>query len=268
MKRAIAILLLTLSASCATEGEAPSVTETIGPSTAPSTTTPAVTAAPTNPPTTTTAPTTTSTGAATSAAPSTTIGPRPVTTGGEYNEPLLAIQLSFVSEVDDVATSDLEEIALTILNDPSGWIRSGFTFSADASSELMVILADGARVDELCLPLETYGKVSCQNGNIVALNADRWRLAGDDWDSTIDDYRTYLINHEVGHLIGLRHPLERCPSDSRISALMEPQTNNLQDCTGNGIPLDWEVEWAQRRPAVVGPDPDWAGPRPSWPPNL
>jgi len=155
--------------------------------------------------------------------------------------------------------------ALTTLNDEAGWRRAGFAFVADESSELAVILAEGDRVDELCLPLETYGKVSCQNGPVVALNADRWRAGGEDWDSTVDEYRIYLVTHEVGHLIGLRHPMERCPTESRIAAVMEPQTNNMQGCRGNGVPLDWEIEWARNRPAVVGPLPDWEGPRPSWP---
>ncbi|HSF86378.1 MAG TPA: DUF3152 domain-containing protein [Acidimicrobiia bacterium] len=154
---------------------------------------------------------------------------------------------------------------MAILNHPTGWNQSGFTFVADPSSNLQVILAEGPRVDALCLPLETYGTVNCQNGPIVALNADRWRLGGDDWDSTLDAYRTYLINHEVGHLVGLRHPIERCPTVDKISAAMEPQTNNLNGCRGNGIPLAWEIEWARNRPAVVGPDPSWDGPRPTWP---
>ena len=184
---------------------------------------------------------------------------------GTYAAGDLVILLRFVSEVDDVSSAAFEAAALATLNDPTGWTQSGFTFVADDTSELRVVLAEGPRVDELCLPLETYAKVSCQNGAVVALNADRWRIGADDWDSTVDAYRTYLVNHEVGHLIGLRHPVERCPTAEMISALMEPQTNNLQGCRGNGIPLAWEIEWARSRPVVIGPDPEWDGPRPSWP---
>lgn len=173
--------------------------------------------------------------------------------------------MGFRSEVADVTTGELQTTALDILNDPAGWSRSGFEFVADESSDLIVILAEGPRVDELCLPLDTGGIVNCQNGPVVALNADRWRSAFDDWDSTLGAYRTYVVNHEVGHLVGLRHPEERCPHADKVSALMEPQTTNLQGCTGNGIPLEWEVEWARNRPAVIGPNPDWDGPRPTWP---
>jgi len=208
----------------------------------------------------TTQPTTTRPPATTLATPST-----PVAASGTYDAADLEIHLRFESEVADVGSAELESTALAILNDVGGWSGSGFSFVADDESELRVILAEGPRIDALCLPLDTYGKVSCQNGPVVALNADRWRLAGDDWDGSVESYRTYLVNHEVGHLIGLRHPVERCPTVSKISALMEPQTNNLQDCVGNGIPLEWELEWARQRPAVIGPDPSWDGPRPSWP---
>jgi len=189
----------------------------------------------------------------------------PVTTPGTFDAADLEIHIRFESEVADVGSADLASIAQAILNDTDGWQGSGFIFVADQTSELVLILAEGSRVDALCLPLKTYGKVSCQNGPVVALNADRWRQAGDDWDGTVESYRTYLVNHEVGHLIGLRHPQERCPTQTKVSALMEPQTNNLQDCIGNGVPLDWELMWARRRPATIGPDPSWDGPRPSWP---
>lgn len=215
-----------------------------------------------------TPPTTISTTAAvpTSTAPPTTRQQAvPVTDPGTYTDASFVIHLSFRSEIGDVTSDEFAAVALAILNDAGGWGRSGFEFIADDASGLRVVLAEADRVDELCLPLDTGGTASCQNGPVVALNADRWRSAGLDWDSTVAAYRTYLVNHEVGHLIGLRHPAERCPSALKVSAVMEPQTNNLQGCTGNGVPLEWEIAWAARRPVVVGPTPDWDGPRPSWP---
>ncbi len=272
MKRAILSIALVFVTSCSSTETAPSAPEAPPPQTptTPTTTTPTGDTAPTAagttaPPTTARTTPTTSTTTTTPPPVTTTHRDTGVTSPGTYPDPVLVIHLAFLSQVPDVTTPDFESKALTILNAPTGWAQSGFTFVSDDASGLRVVLAEGPRVDELCLPLETFGTVSCQNGSVVALNADRWRQGARGWDSTVDAYRVYLVNHELGHLIGLRHPQSRCPTGEAVSAVMEPQTNNLVSCPGNGIPLQWEIEWARNRPAVVGPTPDWDGPRPEWP---
>lgn len=171
------------------------------------------------------------------------------------------VRLRFDSRVGDVTSADLAAEALAILNDSRGWPRAGFTFVADDASPFTVVLAEGAEVDELCLPLRTGGTVSCQNGPVVALNATRWRSAVDHWDGTVATYRGYLVNHEVGHLLGLRHPKPRCPVAGRPAGVMEQQTAGLEGCTGNPWPRDWEIALAEQRPVVYAPLPDW-GPDP------
>lgn len=168
------------------------------------------------------------------------------------------VPLRFESRVDDVATSDLAAHALKYLNDPRSWGRAGFSFSVNADSPYQVILAEGSEVDRLCLPLRTGGTVSCQNGPVVALNADRWRGAVEHWDLTVEEYRGYLVNHEVGHLIGQRHPLPRCPVEGAPAAVMEQQTGSLKGCKANPWPRDWEIELAAQRPVVYAPLPAWA----------
>lgn len=171
------------------------------------------------------------------------------------------VRLRFDSRVGDVTSADLASEALAILNDSRGWPRAGFTFVADDASPFTVVLAEGAEVDELCLPLRTGGTVSCQNGPVVALNATRWRSAVNHWDGTVATYRGYLVNHEVGHLLGLRHPKPRCPVAGRPAGVMEQQTAGLEGCTGNPWPRDWEIALAEQRPVVYAPLPDW-GPDP------
>lgn len=171
------------------------------------------------------------------------------------------VKLRFESRVDDVTTEDLEGLALEILNDARGWPRAGFSFESDEGSPFVVILAEGDAVDELCLPLVTHGSASCQNGPVVALNATRWREGVTEWDAEISDYRGYLVNHEVGHLLGQRHPTPRCVIAGRPAAVMEPQSAGLEGCTGNAWPREWEIERAAQRPVVYAPLPDW-GPEP------
>ncbi|MGB5758231.1 MAG: DUF3152 domain-containing protein, partial [Acidimicrobiales bacterium] len=168
------------------------------------------------------------------------------------------VRLRFESWVDDVSAQNLTAEALGILNDPRGWTSAGFSFVADPDGPYRVVLAEGDDVDRLCLPLETFGTVSCQNGPVVALNADRWRSAVDHWVLGVDTYRGYLVNHEVGHLIGQRHPKPRCPVAGRPAGVMEQQTAGLEGCVGNPWPRAWELAYAARRPVVYAPLPAWA----------
>jgi hypothetical protein len=171
------------------------------------------------------------------------------------------VALRFESRVADVGDAEFATEAMGILTDPRGWIQAGFTFVEDPVSEYLVVLAEPAEVDELCLPLPTKGFASCQNGPVVALNAQRWRNAVDHWDGDLTLYRGYLVTHEVGHLIGQRHPTPRCPIPGRPAGVMEPQTGGLKGCVGNAWPRAWELVHASARPVVYAPWPDW-GPDP------
>lgn len=159
--------------------------------------------------------------------------------------------------IEGNGVAGFNSFVISTLNDPRSWYSAGFRFREDPSSRFRVVLAEPAAADRLCLPLRTHGTLSCQNGDVVALNADRWRNGTSDWDGSIDDYRRYMVNHEVGHLIGQRHPTPRCPAPGTPSAVMEQQTKGLAGCRGNVWPLWWEIERAAQRPAVLAPLPDW-----------
>lgn len=196
--------------------------------------------------------------------------PEIVTARGSVTSERILLKLHFESQVDDVTESELAEFALGVLGSPDGWVRAGFTFESDSSSNLKVLLVEPNEADSLCLPLRTRGQYSCQNGNRVVINAERWRKAVPFWDSDgLDLYRRYLINHEIGHLIGQFHPTGgRCPNGSGPAAVMEQQTIDLHSCEGNGTPRDWEIEYAMRRPVAIGPLPGDTEDRPNREPML
>lgn len=168
------------------------------------------------------------------------------------------VRLRIESAVPDVTSAELTDFVMETLNDGRSWSAAGFRFRVDPAAPYRVVLAEPAEVDRLCRPLQTRSAVSCQNGSAVALNADRWRSGpGSWWTASLDDYRRYMVNHEVGHLVGQRHPTPRCPDKGAPAAVMEQQTKGLEGCTANAWPLWWELERAERRPPVIAPPPEW-----------
>jgi hypothetical protein len=156
----------------------------------------------------------------------------------------------------DDATAEFEAVAQQTLEDARGWSRAGFRFVRRDDAPYVVVLAEGDEVDRLCLPYDTYGRYSCQNGPTVALNADRWRSATPKWTGDLATYRQMLVNHEVGHLLGMHHPKPQCPRPGRPAPVMNQQSTELDGCLPNPWPTDDEVAVAARHDRPLAPGPD------------
>ena len=166
----------------------------------------------------------------------------------------IPIRIRLDRRVTDNATADFASLAEAVLTDERGWMRAGFVFTFSKTDyDYTVVLAEGSEVDQLCLPYDTGGRFSCQIGPVVALNADRWREAVESWPMSLDDYRTMLVNHEVGHLIGQHHPANRCPVDGRPAPVMAQQSSGVSPCTANPWPLEWEVGCAAQGVEPLAP---------------
>ncbi len=124
------------------------------------------------------------------------------------------------------------------LTDPRGWqsldkVRfvnvSPAQAAAGTKPDLRITLSSPDTTDRLCAPLETRGQVSCHNGIRVVLNARRWLLGADAYGTDVASYRTYLVNHEVGHGIGHGHL--QCAGKGKPAPVMMQQTYGLDGCT-------------------------------------
>lgn len=154
---------------------------------------------------------------------------------------------------------DADAVAAVIaatLDDPRGWSGAGFRFVPDAAGPFELVIAEPPEADSRCAPMQTSGRWSCQNGAVVVFNAERWR-SGSAWGSDIDSYRQYLVNHEVGHLVGLNHPAQFCAKPGEAAAVMAQQSQGLGGCTSTVWPLSEEVALAATRPAYIAPPPRW-----------
>lgn len=143
-------------------------------------------------------------------------------------------------EVEDGLAVDPEAFAafvMTTLNDPRGWGGDGsLSFArSDRPADLRVVLASPTLVDRMCAPLQTRGQVSCGRGGHATLNFRRWVEAVEDYGTDRDSYRRYLVNHEVGHLLG--HPHATCPGAGRRAPVMQQQSYGVGACTPNPWPF-------------------------------
>jgi hypothetical protein len=143
-------------------------------------------------------------------------------------------------EVEQGLAVDPGRFALTVmttLNDPRGWGADGSISFArtDGDADLRIVLASPHLVDQLCAPLETLGKVSCGSNGRAVLNMLRWAEGANGWDGDTVAYRQYLVNHEVGHLLGHGH--EYCPGAGQLAPLMQQQSGSIGPCTANPWPF-------------------------------
>lgn len=144
-------------------------------------------------------------------------------------------------EVEDGLDVDAGLFAYTVmqtLNDPRGWGADGsmvFARTDADDAELRVVLASPALVDDMCAPLETVGKVSCGIKGHAVLNYLRWVDGSSAWDGDKVSYRHYLVNHEVGHILGHHH--EYCGGAGQVAPLMQQQTGPMAPCTPNPWPF-------------------------------
>jgi hypothetical protein len=147
----------------------------------------------------------------------------------------------------NLATIDINRLAAEIdavLGDRRSWIAGGQVrfqrVPAGAPFDFTIQLATSRTTRAMCTAggvAGTMGYTSCRYGGHVVLNLDRW-LSSVPYYSTaglpLPTYRTYMINHEVGHELGHGHEL--CPGRGRPAPVMEQQTLGLHGCAPNPWP--------------------------------
>ena len=127
--------------------------------------------------------------------------------------------------------AQIEFFVTAYLNDPDGWSTKGYSFEPVLSNEdVLIRLASPKTVEEKC---GVPANLSCaeMNGKHMYLNADRWFHGSKASKLGLEDYRQYMVSHEIGHILGFEH--KACPCAGCKAPIMMQQTLGIGKCNPN-----------------------------------
>jgi predicted Zn-dependent protease len=128
-----------------------------------------------------------------------------------------------------------------ILNNKKGWYKLGYKFhyletEEKKSNNFIIKIVPQHFIEKEC----SMKGLSCADTskNIIYINFNRWKNGSSKSKLNVQDYRVYLINHEVGHILGRSH--NKCGNPNTKVPVMVQQTLGIQKCKPNPWPLYWE----------------------------
>jgi hypothetical protein len=151
----------------------------------------------------------------------------------------------FTVEVEDgigVEGAPFAQAVEAVLGDPRSWgsggrmsfQRVGAAEAAAGQFDFKVSLVSPGNMETYCPGVGTGGYTSCRYGERAVINLARWATAVPDYEGDVATYRLYVVNHEVGHVLGNGH--QDCPGAGQVAPVMQQQTLGLEGCTKNAWP--------------------------------
>ena len=140
----------------------------------------------------------------------------------------------------DVSAAQAAAEIQQILAHPRGWAANGrgrFQL-VTSGADFVIKIATPSTADKLCLAvgLNTRGELNCETTEGVVVNLRRWLLGSPTFAGTPAEYRHLIINHEIGHEIGIRTHMG-CPGAGKPAPVMMQQIKGLNGCVSNAWPF-------------------------------
>ncbi|MEV5974605.1 DUF3152 domain-containing protein [Streptomyces sp. NPDC051921] len=141
----------------------------------------------------------------------------------------------------DISAREAAEEIQQILAHPRGWAAHGrgrFQLVTE-DADFVIRIATPDTADKLCAAngMNTHGELNCETTSGVVVNLKRWMLGSPTFAGPAHEYRHLIINHEVGHEIGIRQHMG-CPGPGRLAPVMMQQIKGLNGCRSNAYPYD------------------------------
>jgi hypothetical protein len=149
---------------------------------------------------------------------------------------------TYAVEVEDGITVDEQAFSAFVdatLADPRGWTARGARSvqRVSGAASVRVRLTSQQTARSVC-GFEIPVDVSCRDGNFVYLSAARWIRGAVAFLPDLTAYRTYMVNHEVGHAFGQGH--QPCSVAGGPAPVMMQQTFGVSNDEivriTNGVP--------------------------------
>ena len=152
-----------------------------------------------------------------------------------------------------IGPSSFKRNVENILSDSRGWKKYGYNFKRrnnirsygkhNGNIYFSIKLMEDDEISRL------FPTVSNQNDKLsvcdmynhkIYINNFRWYNGSKASKLPLDMYRHYVINHEVGHILGKYHR-RSCTPDGNTPVMMQ-QTKGTYGCTPNPFPSDQDAE--------------------------
>ncbi|GAA2713473.1 DUF3152 domain-containing protein [Actinoplanes palleronii] len=150
---------------------------------------------------------------------------------------LLRYRVVVERDIRGISAARFATVVTATLRDPRSWTAGGEwrlqRVGPGAEADFTVRLVTPKTRDAICAGAPD-GYTSCRTHDDVVVNVARWAKGVPGYGASLDAYRQYVINHEVGHRLGQAHEL--CPADGGPAPVMQQQTLGLHGCTANAWP--------------------------------
>jgi len=122
-------------------------------------------------------------------------------------------------------------LIMCYLNSPDGWSQDGYFFEPSDNGKIRIRLSSTDVINKAC---GFSGKaLSCAilGGTKMYLNAERWFHGSKESKLKLEDYRQYMVSHEMGHILGKEHV--KCSGKGSLAPIMLQHTIGIGECIPN-----------------------------------